>query len=203
MADRPYGTITVRPLPRRPVFLLTALAAASWHGLAGTALAIDEFRLQPTSLPAHLLDDSVKPNVVIEASGVVPIGDGRRFLVAHDKASDLHVVEAATGRLVGGPITAPGFPEAGTVGPKWEGMALDSEANCYVIVAHNGKTDEEKGLKNVLLRFRLKDGPEPAAGSEWSRPRRTPTMRSTAISCGSSPTARRTARRRLPRSRSR
>jgi hypothetical protein len=118
-----------------------------------------------------LLDDSGKPNVVIEASGVVPIGDGRRFLVAHDKAPALHVVEASTGRLLGGPIAAPGFPEPGTVGPKWEGMALDSDGNCYVIGAHNGKTDEEKALKSVLLRFRLKDGPDstidPASVTRW------------------------------------
>jgi hypothetical protein len=98
------------------------------------------------------------PDAVIEASGVEPIGDGRRFLVAHDKAPALHVVDLASGRLVGQPITSPKFPPQTKTGPKWEGMARDSEGNCYLIGSHSGKTDAERDEKANLIRFRLKDG---------------------------------------------
>jgi hypothetical protein len=94
---------------------------------------------------------------VIEASAVEPIGDGRRFLVAHDKDPALYIVELAGGRIVGPSITSPRFPQLNVGGPKWEGMARDSEGNFYLIGAHNGKTDEERATKNVLIRFRLKD----------------------------------------------
>ena len=59
---------------------------------------------------------------MIEASGVEPIGDGHRLLVAHDKHPALFVVETATGRDLGEPITSPKFPVASKLGgPKWEG----------------------------------------------------------------------------------
>ena len=116
----------------------------------------DEFRIEKASLPAPLLENG-KPNVVIEASGVEPIGDGRRVLIAHDKHPALFVVETATGRIIGAPITSPNFPAQSAAGPKWEGMALDSEGNYYLIGAHSGKTDEERASRSVLLRFRLKD----------------------------------------------
>ena len=41
-------------------------------------------------------------------------------------------------------------------------MARDSEGTYYLIGAHTGKTDEERATKNVLIRFRLKDGDPPA-----------------------------------------
>jgi hypothetical protein len=134
-----------------------AFIVAGPIGLSAASSGADEFRFEPTALPAPLLEDG-KPNAVIEASGVEPIGDGRRFLVAHDKAPALHIVDLATGRLVGAPINSPKFPPATKTGPKWEGMARDSEGNYYVIGAHNGKTDEERATKSYLLRFRLKDG---------------------------------------------
>jgi hypothetical protein len=121
----------------------------------------DEFRLTGATLPAPLVRDG-KPDVVIEASGVAPIGDGRRLLVAHDKAAPLHVVDAATGALVGAPVTSPRFPATSQAGPKWEGMALDAQGNYYLVGAHSGKTDEERAAKSVLLRFRLKDSESPA-----------------------------------------
>ena len=116
----------------------------------------DEFRLESATLPAPLLDAG-KVNTVIEASAVEPIGDGRRFLVAHDKDPALYIVELAGGRILGPPITSPRFPQLNGGGPKWEGMAHDSEGNLYLIGAHNGKTEEERATKNVLIRFRLKD----------------------------------------------
>jgi hypothetical protein len=121
----------------------------------------DEFRLESASLPAPLIEAG-KVNTLIEASAVEPIGDGRRFLVAHDKNPALYIVELNGGRILGPPITSPRFPQANGGGPKWEGMARDGEGNFYLIGAHNGKTDEERATKNVLIRFRLKDG-DPAA----------------------------------------
>jgi hypothetical protein len=100
---------------------------------------------------------------VIEASGVEPIGDGGRLLVAHDKHPALFVVEASTGRVLGEPITSPKFPTPSALGgPKWEGMARDGEGNLYLIGAHVGKTEEETAAKSVLLRFRISDGDRPA-----------------------------------------
>jgi hypothetical protein len=122
-----------------------------------------EFHLESATLPAPLLDDAGKVNVLIEASAVEPIGDGRRLLVAHDKHPALFIVDVATGRLLGDPITAPRFPEPSKLGaPKWEGMARDADGNYYLIGAHVGKTDEERTSKSVLLRFRLKDTDPPA-----------------------------------------
>lgn len=148
----------MRPHPARP---LRAAAVLGLAALFAPAARADEFRLESATFPAPLTEQG-KVNVVIEASGVEPIGDGRRFLVAHDKAAPLHVVDAATGALLGEPITSPKFPQPGKVAPKWEGMARDADGNFYVIGAHTGKTDEERAHKSVLLRFRLKDSEAPA-----------------------------------------
>jgi hypothetical protein len=117
-------------------------------------------RLEGASTPAPLVRGG-KTDVVIEASGVEPIGDGSRLLVAHDKATPLFIVETATGAIVGEPITSPRFPETTKTGPKWEGMARDGQGAYYVIGAHNGKTDEERATKSHLLRFRLKSSDAP------------------------------------------
>ncbi len=53
-------------------------------GLVPSLALADEFRLESVTLPAPLLDGG-KVDTLIEASGVEPIGDGRRLLVAHDK----------------------------------------------------------------------------------------------------------------------
>ena len=120
-----------------------------------------DLRLEATTLPVPLLQDG-KVNVVVEASGVEPIGDGQRLLVAHDKDPALFIVDTENGRIMGDPITSPRFPKKNEAGPKWEGMARDSEGNFYLIGAHNGKTDQERSTKNVLIRFRLKEGDLPA-----------------------------------------
>jgi hypothetical protein len=133
-------------------------------GLMGFAPAFaraDDLRLESATLPAPLIEDG-KVNVVIEASAVEPIGDGRRLLIAHDKDPALYVVDAETGRVLGQAITSPRFPQKNEGGPKWEGMARDSDGNFYLIGAHNGKTDLERATKSVLIRFRLKDGDTPA-----------------------------------------
>jgi hypothetical protein len=130
--------------------------------LAAPSALADEFRLESATLPAPLIDAG-KTNTVIEASAVEPIGDGQRFLLAHDKHPALYVIDLATGRIMGDPITAAKFPPASPLGgPKWEGMARDSEGNFYLIGAHVGKTDPERSSKSVLVRFRLQDGDPPA-----------------------------------------
>jgi hypothetical protein len=143
----------MRPFPIRP---LRAAALLGIVGLLAPATRADEFRLESASFPGPMLEEGL-PNLVIEASGVEPIGDGRRFLVAHDRLPALHVVDAATGRLLGAAISSPRFPAPSAIGPKWEGMARDGDGNYYVVGAHTGKTDEERAAKSVLLRFRLKD----------------------------------------------
>ena len=56
-------------------------------------------------------------------------------------------------------------------------MARDAEGNFYLVGAHNGKTDEERATKNVLIRFRLKDGDLPAIDDasiiRWEWPARS------------------------------
>jgi len=123
------------------------LATVAWAG---------DLELTQVSLPAPFLEDG-KLNHVIEASGVAPIGDGGRYLLAHDKAPPLYVVELNTGRILGAPLTSPRFPVQNGAGPKWEGLTLDSQGVYYIIGAHNGKTDEERATKSHLLSFRLKD----------------------------------------------
>jgi hypothetical protein len=130
-------------------------------GLVPSLALADLFRLESVTLPAPLLDEG-KVDTVIEASGVEPIGDGHRLLVAHDKDPALYILETASGRILGAPINSPHFPKKNDAGPKWEGMARDSEGNFYLIGAHNGKTAEERATKSVLIRFRLNDGDSPA-----------------------------------------
>jgi hypothetical protein len=143
----------------RPFHLAVILGTI---GLFPALVRADDFRLEPATLPRPMIQNG-KVNVVIEASGVEPIGDGHRVLVAHDKHPALFVVDVATGRIAGQPITSPKFPEPSKLGgPKWEAMARDSEGNYYLIGAHVGKTDEERASKSVLLRFRLKDSDQPA-----------------------------------------
>lgn len=143
----------------RPLYLAVILGTI---GLVPSVTNADDFRLESATLPMPLIQDG-KVNVVIEASGVEPIGDGHRILVAHDKHPALFVVDVATGRIIGQPITSSKFPEPSKFGgPKWEGMARDSEGNYYIIGAHVGKTDEERASKSVMLRFRLKESDQPA-----------------------------------------
>jgi hypothetical protein len=146
--------------PRRVAPVPVALLFGSIVLIPGLARA-DDFRLESATLPAPLLEAG-KVNVVIEASAIEPIGDGSRILVAHDKHPALFIVDVSSGRILGEPITSPRFPGPTMTGPKWEGMARDAEGNYYLIGAHNGKTDEERASKSVLVRFRLKDGDLPA-----------------------------------------
>jgi hypothetical protein len=148
----------------RALIALSVQALAGWLLIPTTPVSAQTLRLEAASLPAPLVEGNTdKLNTGIEASAVASIGDGRRFLVAHDKAPELFVVDAATGRILGQPIGSAKFPAQSATGPKWEGMARDSSGNYYIIGAHSGKTDEERATKSVLLRFRLK-------GADTARP---------------------------------
>jgi hypothetical protein len=101
-------------------------------------------------------------DLVIEPSAVAPLGDGRRVLVAHNKAASLHVVDVASGALVGEPLGSPKFPPTTKTGPQWEGMALDSEGNYYLVGSHSGQSDEERAARSMVVRFRLRGSEQPA-----------------------------------------
>jgi hypothetical protein len=119
------------------------------------------FHLQAASVPRAFVE-SGKPNLILEASAVESINEGAQFLVAHDKHPALYVIDSKTGKIVGEPINSPKFPAASKTGPKWEGMARDSQGNYYLIGAHNGKTEEERATKSDLIRFRLKESGSPS-----------------------------------------
>ena len=146
-------------LPTRPV-----RAAAVALGLAmlfAPAALAHHWRLETATLPAPFLRDG-RVDVVIEPSGVVPLGDGRRVLVTHDKAAPIYVVDVATGAVVGAPLSSPKFSPKIATGPKWEGMTLDSEGNYYLVDSHSGKSDEERAASSAVVRFRLREGASPA-----------------------------------------
>jgi hypothetical protein len=133
-------------------------------GLAGLFVSVawaHHYRLESTSAAAPFLRDG-RPDVAIESSGVEPLGEGRQVLVADGKAGALHVVDVATGSLVGSPLSSPKFPPARGTGPKWAGMALDSEGNYYLVGSHSGKSDEERAASSVVVRFRVRAGEPPA-----------------------------------------
>jgi hypothetical protein len=142
--------------------LVRTVACTAVFSLLPSVIMADDFHLESATLPAPLMEAG-KVDMVIEASATEPIGDGRRFLIAHDKHPALFVVDTITGKRLGAPITSPKFPQATKLGgPKWEAMARDSEGAYYITGAHVGKTDQERAEKSVLLRFRLKDSDAPA-----------------------------------------
>ena len=142
-------------------------AAVSLAMLASSvAVSAGEITMKPQGAPSAFFRgtvDAPKIDLILEASGVEAIGDGKYVLVAHDKHEALFVAETATGKIVGEPISCDAFPSGLNVGPKWEGMARDDRGNFYIIGSHSGKNDDEKTQRAYLFRFRLKtDGPAPA-----------------------------------------
>ncbi len=149
----------MRGRPTRP--LRAAAIALGITGLFAATAQAHHWRLESATLPVPFLRDG-RVDAGIEPSGVALVGDGRRMLVAHNKAALLHVVDIATGELVGAPLGSPKFPATTTTGPNWEGMALDSEGNYYLVGSHSGKTDEERAASCAVIRFRLRRGETPA-----------------------------------------
>ncbi len=149
----------MRGLSTRP--LRAAAIALGLAALFAVAARAHHYRLESTTTPAPFLRDG-RADLVIEPSGVAPLGDGRRVLVAHEKAAPLHVVDVATGAIVGEPLGSPKFPPTTRTGPNWEGIARDSEENYYLVGSHGGESDEERAARSVLVRFRLRVGETPA-----------------------------------------
>jgi hypothetical protein len=161
-AEPPHPTEELTPMRGLATRSLRAAAVAlGLVGLFAPAARAHHYRLESATPPAPFRQDG-RVDVVIEPSGVAPLGDGRRVLVAHDQAAPLHVVDLATGALVGAPLGSPKFPPTTSAGPNWKGMALDSEGNYYLIGSHSGQSDEERAARSTVFRFRLGSG-EPAA----------------------------------------
>lgn len=141
----------------------------------GTALSAGEITITPHGAPTafhRVTPGGSKLDLILEASGVEPIGDGSLALVAHDKSAPLVLAEIATGQIVADNVASSVFPKGLTAGPKWEGMAQDRRGYIYVIGAHNGKTPEERAQKSFLFRFKLKGdgagiGIDDASASRW------------------------------------
>jgi hypothetical protein len=150
----PMGGLSTRQL-------LAATVVLGLVGLFAPAAQAHHWQLESATLPAPFLRDG-RMEVGIEPSGVAPIGDGRRVLVAHDEAAPLYVVDVATGALVGAPLVLPKFPPTTKSGPKWEGMALDSGGNYYLVGSCSGPSDEERAASSAVVRFRLQGGETPA-----------------------------------------
>jgi hypothetical protein len=144
-----------------PIRLLRAAAVAlGLAGLFAPAARAHHYRLEGATPPAPFQHDG-RVDAVMEPSGVAPIGDGRRVLVADDKTAPLHVLDLATGALVGPPLGSPKFPPTTTTGPNWGGMALDSDGNYYLVGSHSGKSDEERAARSTVIRFRLRAASSP------------------------------------------
>ena len=159
-AARPFKGLTpIRGLPTRPLRAAAVALGLAW--LFAPAARAHHYRLESATPPVPFLQNG-RVDVVIAPSGVAPLGDGRRVLVAHAKAAPLHVVDLATGALVGAPLDSPKFPPTTKTGPNWGGMALDSEGNYYLVGSHSGKSDEERAASSTVVRFRLRSSEQPA-----------------------------------------
>jgi hypothetical protein len=159
-AARPTKDLTpMQILPTRS--LRSAAVALGLFGLFALTVRAHHYQLESATPAAPFLRDG-RADVVIEPSGVAPLGDGRRVLVADDRAAALHVVDVATGALVGAPLGSSKLPATTKTGPSWEGMAIDSEGNYYLVGSHSGKSDEERAASSLVVRFRLRGGDPPA-----------------------------------------
>ena len=113
--------------------------------------------------------EPIQVHAKVEASAVEPIGDGKFVLIAHDKASEFYVVETATGKIIGPPVTSDALPATTASGPKFEGMARDSKGNFYAIGSHSGKTDDERGQRAHLGQIPAQGQPQARRGTEYRR----------------------------------
>jgi hypothetical protein len=145
-------------------FLAHPLRASIALGLVvllAQAARAHHYRVESTTQPAPFLREG-REDLTIEPVGVALLGDGRRVLVADEKAAPLHVVDLSTGALVGAPLGSPKFPPTTKNGPNWQGMASDSEGNFYLVGSHSGKGVEERAECGAVIRFRVRDGQAPA-----------------------------------------
>ena len=109
---------------------LRAVAAAlGLTALIRVAAQAHHYRLESPTPSAPFLRDG-QADVVIEPSGVAPLGDGHRVLVTDDQTAALHVVDVATGALVARRsarrswLRRPNRPELAGHGPRLGGELL-------------------------------------------------------------------------------
>ncbi len=146
---------------RRGLILFGLMAFGASASPADTIRVEAEALPVPLHRPGASPSDPIQVDARVEASAVEPIGDGKYVLIAHDKAAEFYVVEAATGKIVGPPLTSDALPPTTASGPKFEGMARDSKGNFYAIGSHSGKTDEERGQRAHLVKFRFQGDLKP------------------------------------------
>ncbi len=140
------------------------VAAALASAVTGVAVAGD-IAVEATSPRRSITVANPRPDredvdPKLEASAVEGIGDGSLLLVADDKTPGLVVVETATGRRVGPPLSL-GKVADGPIAPKWEGMARDGDTY-YVIGSHSGKLAKDRVAHARLVRFTLASTNPPA-----------------------------------------
>ena len=136
-----------------------ALTGGLALGFVSASAAAGDFAVEKSGVPIPFLTaETSKVDGVIEASAIAAIGDGSLVLIAHDKTAEMFVAEAATGRIVGKPLTTPKFPNSAKIAPKWEGLATDRQGFVYVIGTHSGKTGEDRPSRSYLFKFRLTGG---------------------------------------------
>lgn len=149
----------MRVLPSRPSRTLALLLGIA--GLFTAAARAHHYRLESATSPTPFLREN-RPETAIVPAGIATIGGGERVLVADARGGSLHMIDVATGAIVGKPLTSPRFPEATGTGPDWAGLAADSKGNFYLVGSNSGRTDEERAARGWLVRFRLKEGEAPA-----------------------------------------
>ena len=130
-------------------------AAGCFAGTSLSVLAQSGWEVIPTGPSTAFIQHDGSVDSELEASAVEPIGNGNLVLIVHDKASELRVFDRSTGRAVGSRLASSDFPAGLQLGPKWEGLAQDSDGHYYVVGSHSGKEDSERAQRDFLLRFEL------------------------------------------------
>ena len=146
----------MRILPRHP--LRAAAVTVGLTGLFSLAAQAHHYRLESATPAAPFLRDG-RADLVIEPSGVAPLGDGRRVLVADDKAGVLYVVDVCHRRTVGARLGSSKLPPATGAGPNWEGMAsrLGGELLSGRLAAP-ARVTRSRAASSMVVRFRLRSG---------------------------------------------
>src|SRR5271156_1892532 len=101
------------------------LALLGLMAIGGSTTLADTIKVEAEGVPVPLhragasASEPIQVDVKVEASAIEPIGDGKFVLIAHDKASELYVVETATDKIVGPPVTSAALPATTASGPKF------------------------------------------------------------------------------------
>lgn len=137
---------------------LRSLVAIVIFGVSGSLTITGQNpQLVPIAEPRPFVNERSNPDDTIEASAVVPIGDGRFLLVADDKddgaGRSLLVVDRSTGKIVKRLTNFQG----GNRNPKWEGLA-NLGSDYYIVGSHGadaGEPTEKLMARSRVLRFTI------------------------------------------------